>query len=41
MESAMAVELLTMSAHQGMGITGVTGDSVRTVGSGTLNLAFF
>jgi hypothetical protein len=36
----MAVELLTMSAPQGIGITGMTGDSIRTVGSGTLDLAF-
>ncbi len=41
MDSAVAVELMTMSAHHGIGITGVTGDSIRTVGSGTLDLAFF
>ncbi len=37
----MAVELLTMGNHPGIGIMGVTGNVVRTVGSGTLDLAFF
>ena len=45
MDSAMAMELLTMSdrqgLHQDIGITGVTGDSVRTIGSDILDLAFF
>ena len=37
----MADELLTMTAPQNFGITGVTGDNVRAQGAGTLDLAFY
>jgi hypothetical protein len=41
MDSAMALELLTMAHHPGISITGVTGNVVRTIGCGTLDMAFF
>ena len=40
-DQAMAMELLTAAALPSIGITGVTGNVVHTIGSGTLDLAFF
>jgi hypothetical protein len=41
MDQSMAMELLTIGSHPGIGITGITGNVVRTVGSGTLDFVFF
>jgi hypothetical protein len=41
MDSTMAAALLTATHHPGIGITGATGNSVGTIDSGTLDLAFF
>ena len=40
-DQATAMELLTAADLPSIGITGVTGNVIRTIGGGTLDLAFF